>query len=154
MRSPDDLMLKWVGSRVYSVCNRRMLACGSIVEQSHSSSAMAQIFDPLPSHASDQILCCYVNATSKIQVARVTNIANWYFERVVFPGQRLIFESLPEALLEIHSGMMASAIISDTIPCGRLRIEDELDATLEVPAPKEAIAHDSRESLTVSSTVE
>ncbi len=86
---------------------------------------MAQILDPLPNSEAKKILCCYVNATSRIQVARITNVDNWYFERVVFPGQRLIFEALPEALLEIHTGMMASAIISDTIPCSRLSIHDE-----------------------------
>ncbi|HEY9620298.1 MAG TPA: DUF1830 domain-containing protein [Crinalium sp.] len=88
---------------------------------------MAQIFDPLPPDCADHLLCCYVNATSKIQIARITNVPNWYFERVVFPGQRLLFEALPDALLEIHSGMMASAILSDTIPCDRLRIQEELE---------------------------
>lgn len=83
---------------------------------------MAQILDPLPQDGNNSLLCCYVNATSQIQVARITNIPNWYFERVVFPGQRLVFEALPEALLEIHSGMMASAILTDTIPCQRLRV--------------------------------
>lgn len=84
---------------------------------------MAQILDPLPIESSTHILCCYVNASSQIQVARITNIRNWYFERVVFPGQRLVFESLPEGLLEIHTGMMASSILSDTIPCYRLQLE-------------------------------
>lgn len=93
---------------------------------------MAQIFDPLPSDASDHILCCYVNATSKIQVVRITNIPNWYFERVVFPGQRLVFEALPQAQLEVHCGMMASAILADTIPCDRLRIESELEGNFEI----------------------
>ncbi|MBF2001363.1 MAG: DUF1830 domain-containing protein, partial [Synechococcales cyanobacterium M58_A2018_015] len=88
---------------------------------------MAQIFDPIPPDAKAYILCCYVNATSKIQVVRITNISNWYFERVVFPGQRLVFEALPDAQLEIHSGMMASAILTDTIACNRLRIESELE---------------------------
>lgn len=97
---------------------------------------MAQIFDPLPSDSSDRILCCYVNATSKIQIARITNIANWYFERVVFPGQRLMFEALPEAQLEIHSGMMASAILSDRIPCDRLSIEEN-DPDPEAAEPLE-----------------
>jgi Domain of unknown function (DUF1830) len=85
---------------------------------------MAQILDPLPPEHSGKILCCYVNATSKIQVARISNIPNWYFERVVFPGQRLVFEVLPEAQMEVHTGMMASAIISDTIPCDRLIIHE------------------------------
>ena len=85
---------------------------------------MAQILDPLPPEQSGTILCCYVNATSKIQVARISNIPNWYFERVVFPGQRLVFEAPPEAQMEIHTGMMASAILSDTIPCIRLAINE------------------------------
>jgi hypothetical protein len=90
-----------------------------------SSNFMAQLLDPLPSDDS-RIYCCYVNVTSKMQIARITNIPGWYFERVVFPGQRLVFEALPEAHLEIHTGMMASAIISDTIPCDRLQIEETL----------------------------
>lgn len=89
---------------------------------------MAQIFDPIPAGSEACILCCYVNATSKIQVVRITDIPNWYFERVVFPGQRLVFEALPMGHLEVHSGMMASAILADTIPCEQLRIESELEA--------------------------
>jgi hypothetical protein len=85
---------------------------------------MAQILDPLPPDNQNHILCCYVNATSHIQIARISNIPNWYFERVVFPGQRLVFEAMAQALLEIHTGMMASAILSDTIPCDRLCVED------------------------------
>jgi len=85
---------------------------------------MAQIFDPLPPDQTDHMVCCYVNATSHIQIARITNVANWYFERVVFPGQRLMFEALPEAQLEIHTGMMASAILSDTIACEQLKVAE------------------------------
>ncbi|MBD0269851.1 DUF1830 domain-containing protein [Pseudanabaena sp. FACHB-2040] len=86
---------------------------------------MAQILDPLPSDSSKNILCCYINATSKIQIARITNIPDWYFERVVFPGQRLIFETTPLAMLEIHTGMIASSILSDTILCERLMIDND-----------------------------
>ncbi|MFB8798850.1 MAG: DUF1830 domain-containing protein [Microcoleus sp.] len=85
---------------------------------------MAQILDPIPLDAHSKILCCYVNATSQIQVARIANIPNWYFERVVFPGQRLVFEAMTASVLEIHTGMMASAILSDNIPCDRLQINE------------------------------
>ena len=85
---------------------------------------MAQILDPVPFDESSHILCCYVNATSKIQIVRISNVANWYFERVVFPGQRLVFEATPQSLLEIHTGMMASSILSDKIPCERICIDD------------------------------
>lgn len=97
---------------------------------------MAQILDHLPSDQQEPILCCYVNATSKIQVARITNIQNWYFERVVFPGQRLMFEAAPCAQMEIHTGMMASAILSDTIPCERLAV----DPDIQKPWPLEVAA--------------
>ncbi|MGB3139055.1 MAG: DUF1830 domain-containing protein [Nodosilinea sp.] len=92
---------------------------------------MAQILDPLPTDGQSQTLCCYVNATSKIQIARITNVPDWYFERVVFPGQRLLFETVPRALLEIHTGMMASAILSDTIPCDRLQVDAPQAAVFE-----------------------
>lgn len=92
---------------------------------------MPQILDPLPNGQTNVLLCCYVNATNHIQVARITNIPNWYFERVVFPGQRLVFEALPEAQLEIHTSMMASSILSDTIHCERLCISDEIDDDLD-----------------------
>jgi hypothetical protein len=114
---------------------------------------MAQILDPLPPNHSNKILCCYVNATSKIQVARITNIQNWYFERVVFPGQRLIFEALPTAQLEIHCGMMASAILSDTIPCDRLQIEIEEEDLAEmdaIDAQSESFLHDQEPFATVA----
>lgn len=88
---------------------------------------MPQILDPVPGGEDNHILCSYINATSQIQVARITNIANWYFERVVFPGQRLVFEAVFDGILEIHSGMMASSILSDSIPCERLEIKEGLD---------------------------
>ena len=67
-------------------------------------------------------LCCYENTTNKIQIGRISNIPSWFFERVIWPGQRLIFEAPLEAELEIHTGEMASAILSAKISCDRLQI--------------------------------
>jgi hypothetical protein len=88
---------------------------------------MPHILDPLPSDNDYDICCCYVNSTSQIQVARITNVHNWYFERVVFPGQRLIFEAPSYSYLEIHTGMMASSILSDKIPCQQLIVMGECE---------------------------
>jgi hypothetical protein len=82
--------------------------------------SMSQTLDPLPDGNIDRVCCCYINRSSSIAIVRITNVHNWYFERVVFPGQKLLFEAPLFALLEIHTGMMASAILSDTIPCHRL----------------------------------
>ena len=106
---------------------------------------MAQILDPLPEDKDKILLCCYVNATSQIQVARITNIEDWYFERVVFPGQRLVFEAMSHAILEIHTGMMASAILSDTIPCHRLCMSNPSD----LAEPGESV---SQEAAPISET--
>jgi hypothetical protein len=116
---------------------------------------MAQILDPLPPEHSGKILCCYVNATSKIQVARISNIPNWYFERVVFPGQRLVFEAPREAQMEIHTGMMASAIISDTIPCDRLALSDpNIDEYEKSPSAEIESKHTNTSVSEINSKVE
>jgi hypothetical protein len=74
---------------------------------------------------SEHILCHYVNATSQIQIARISNIPNWHFERVVFPGQNLLFEAPRKAHVEIYSNAIATAILSDRIVCQRLQVNSE-----------------------------
>jgi 3-hydroxymyristoyl/3-hydroxydecanoyl-(acyl carrier protein) dehydratase len=70
------------------------------------------------------ILCCYSNNTNKTQICRISNIKNWSFERVVLPGQRLIFEAPQEAELEIHTNTTITAILSDKISCQTLAMKD------------------------------
>jgi hypothetical protein len=72
-----------------------------------------------------KILCYYINATSQLQIAKITDIPGCYFERVVFPGQRLLFEALPTATLEIFSGSMASSLLIDKISCQKLEVRQE-----------------------------
>ncbi|KJH72622.1 DUF1830 domain-containing protein [Aliterella atlantica] len=100
---------------------------------------MAQILDPIPPNQPNRIVCCYVNATSKIQIARSSNVGDWYFERVVFPGQRLVFEAPADAVLEIHTGMMASAILSDKIPCDRLALDEESSSAFSQQADQQTL---------------
>ena len=49
------------------------------------------------------VLCCYINRTDKIQIPRITNIEQWYFEKVIFPQQRLLFDAPAAAELEIYA---------------------------------------------------
>jgi len=87
-----------------------------------------------------QILCYYANTTNQIQVVRIGNIPNWYFERVVFPGQRLMFKAAVEAVLEIHTCAVATAILSDKIPCYVLRVIEEVSSELDRVISKENCA--------------
>lgn len=94
----------------------------------------------LSSQGNSQILCYYANATHQIQVIRIGNIPNWCFERVVFPGQRLMFEAAAEAVLEIHTGAVASAILSDKIPCYVLRVIEEVSSEFDLVVLEEKCA--------------
>ena len=83
----------------------------------------AQLLAPIQTEHSNQMLCCYMNVTNQLQIARISDVPNWYFERVVFPGQRLLFEAPPAAHLEIHTGT-PSAILSDRITCQFLQVRE------------------------------
>lgn len=81
-------------------------------------------FRPLPSDLSNKILCYYVNSTTQIQRARISNIPNWLFERIIFPKQRIFFEAIPDALLEIHGHSSLGEILLNKIPCLRLQVSE------------------------------
>ena len=85
---------------------------------------MTQILDLLPSKYNHGIICSYINATNFIQIVRITNITNWYFERVVFPQQHLLFEALPDAQLEIYTSEIVTAMKTDKIKCESLQIHE------------------------------
>ena len=84
---------------------------------------MTQFFNRLPDRCGLKILFSYKNKTPTVQIIRITNIPNWYFERVVFPGELLLFEALPEAVLEIYSSDEARPILSDRFICDWLKIK-------------------------------
>lgn len=88
---------------------------------------MNNILDPLPFNASRHITCRYKNATNRLQIIRIANLLDWYFERVVFPQQQFIFHALPEALLEVRSSATVTAIQSDCIPCSQLRLAEPME---------------------------
>ena len=92
---------------------------------------MSQVFTAHPNRHPDKILCHYVNATARIQVIKIQNPHHFYFERVIFPGQRLFFEALPTDQLEVFTGGMSSAILADTLLCESLQIEEK-DSTADI----------------------
>jgi len=70
----------------------------------------------------EMLLCHFFNHRNQVVIARISNIPNWYLERVVFPAQRFLFEAPEEAVLEIHSPDRGT-IHEDTIPCRDLRVD-------------------------------
>ena len=74
-----------------------------------------------------QQLCCYYNATEQVQVARISNIQNWYFERVIFPHEYLLFEAPPSGELEVYQQMDSTPQLLNKLPCDRLQVEVETE---------------------------
>lgn len=76
-----------------------------------------------PKPQQGQILCSYTNTTSQLQIARIAPFG-LSFERVVFPGQRLLFNAHPMAQLEIYVGKKASAALLSQFDCSQLRVHE------------------------------
>ena len=87
---------------------------------------MSSIFSSGIDSLIDSILCFYINPTSQIQIARITNIPNYYWERVIFPGEQLIFTAVMSAILEIQKESENATPIAgnERIPCHHLRIDE------------------------------
>ncbi len=68
------------------------------------------------------MLCAYCNPSRRFQVLRISNLPSLFFERVIGPHQRLLFESPTQALLEIYTGDVASSLLTARIPCEQLQI--------------------------------
>ncbi|HEY9609522.1 DUF1830 domain-containing protein [Allocoleopsis sp.] len=68
------------------------------------------------------ILCFYRNTTDKIQIAKISNFKNCYFEQVVFPAEKILFNAFSEAELEIYTGEMISGVLIEKIRCSRLQV--------------------------------
>jgi len=104
---------------------------------------MTQILDALPPNFPSKILCGYFNQTRQVQIVRIANIPNWYFERVVFPRQHLLFEACPEAQLEIYTGAMNKGILLDRIGCDWLCIQQEFIRAPNKDFKKLSVSHPS-----------
>jgi hypothetical protein len=75
-----------------------------------------------------QFLCGYTNSTSAVQIIQIVNIPNWYFERVIFPGERLLFEAKLDAELDVYTSRFGQAIFVKQIPAIYLQVEQGSDS--------------------------
>lgn len=64
------------------------------------------------------ILCFYSNVTHNIQVLRLNTFESSTWERIIFPGERLMFEAQAQCKLEINTSEAGTLLIS----CQQLRV--------------------------------
>ena len=70
------------------------------------------------------ILCIYRNKSNHLQIIKIENIANFYWEKVVFPWEKILFNTVEQAKLTIYTSSNATTILSDTIACLKLRVSN------------------------------
>ena len=84
------------------------------------------------------ILCCYKNQSPKIQIIRSFegqhHSIQWHLERVIFPGQRLLFEAPQQSKIQILSSALAGMLVDDTVPCDRIQVRGS-QASPDFPVP-------------------
>lgn len=68
----------------------------------------------------DGILCYYVNSTAEVQVLRIANVASFYYEKVVFPMERLLFDAPRLGLVEVFTQATTPC---ETVPCVQLQVQ-------------------------------
>lgn len=69
--------------------------------------------------SSEKIICSYLNNTKKIKILKI-NDNRCTLERVILPKQKIIFEAMSDAYLEIHTNEIVTAILEDKILCANL----------------------------------
>lgn len=69
-----------------------------------------------------KMLCYYANITAQIQLIRVVKNRHLNLEKIVFPQQRILFEAMSEAQLEIYDSRSEKLKIAKIIPCRDLEI--------------------------------
>lgn len=73
--------------------------------------------------AVDQFLGSYTNSSPQLQIIRIVNLEGCWFERVIFPGQRILFEAPFTADLEVYIGQFGQSILIEKMPVDNLLIE-------------------------------
>lgn len=92
------------------------------VDPEQSAEAVRQV--PVAA-LSAPVLCCYVNATKKIQVVRLSHLSEGEWEHILFPAQQFMFEAPPEAMLVIFKSPALSVTSPENIPCYTLQVQSD-----------------------------
>ncbi|MBD2256906.1 DUF1830 domain-containing protein [Pseudanabaena sp. FACHB-2040] len=85
---------------------------------------------PSFSDVSQRILCYYSNHSSHVQVALVSNLPGLRLEQVLFPGQRWMFWSHLEAILEIYATQSGKPVLIEQVSCAQLQVVEQAARSL------------------------
>ncbi|MGF1604300.1 MAG: DUF1830 domain-containing protein [Thermosynechococcaceae cyanobacterium] len=88
---------------------------------------MIQLIDRPTCSTKKTILCRHINTTGSVQIARLANLSCNDLEKVLFPGDRLVFKATSDAYLEIYTPEICSALLAERIWCPQLRCDSSVE---------------------------
>ncbi|MDB9517081.1 DUF1830 domain-containing protein [Roseofilum reptotaenium CS-1145] len=74
------------------------------------------------------MLCYYKNDSQSVQILKIDNTEDWYFEKLVDPEERLVFEAPEMAQLQIHYQSASDYGVVEILPCYQLRVRYGLES--------------------------
>jgi hypothetical protein len=88
---------------------------------------MSSTLDRVPVECTNKKLCSYYNDTAQVQVARISNVHQWYLERVIFPYEYFLFEAPIIAELEVYQEANSTPQLLKKLPCEDLQVQEETE---------------------------
>lgn len=82
----------------------------------------SQITKNITHELEEKNLCAYQKLSSHWQIIKITNLPNYYWEKAVLPGQKIIVITSIKAILKVFSAENITAVLIDNIPCHQLKI--------------------------------
>ena len=73
--------------------------------------------------AQDITLCYYANPSADVQVLRIKESQNFYFEKVIFPQERLFFSAPRSSTLQVFN-QINGALSFNAIPCAQIQVTE------------------------------
>ncbi|MGB5637029.1 MAG: DUF1830 domain-containing protein [Waterburya sp.] len=64
-----------------------------------------------------EMLYCYTNSTPKMQLVRLLDNNGCTYEKLVFPQQRILLETIPEGRLEVYLEREGKQVLGEILSC-------------------------------------
>ena len=79
--------------------------------------------NPISIEQTSKILCCYFNPTDKIQIIKVLENQKPSLKKIVFPKQRVLFESSRKGKIEVYLQQNGQPILKNVSSYININIE-------------------------------
>ena len=79
--------------------------------------------NPVFIEQTSKILCCYFNSTNKIQIIKVLENKSASLEKIVFPQQKILFESSLKGKIEVYLQQNGQPILKNVSSYININIE-------------------------------